>query len=318
MNQLKIAISILILLSFACSFFSGDASGGEISTNERAAALANLPYRGFSADGLGAYTATYEIRFEGSYTWTYILKTRFDGNVTEYSMEYIGVDPSNYSGAVRMVTNGATSRMIGPGTDNECFLFPSDYDTKLSFFNPDDMLGAYLANEGLQEVGTDTIAGLQADHYSAHNDSLGNWQDVQIDIWIIQSGSATMLYEMDASGPDPLFDAGDGKISTNYLVKEISGQNIEPITGCAIPVPLPENATRVVNFPGLVSFDSPSIAQEIVAFYQSALPREGWQEANPLEMGEDAVLMSYQRGEEVMQINIEVQGSGVNVEILLQ
>jgi len=81
---------------------------------------------------------------------------------------------------------------------------------------------------------------------------------------------------------------------------------------------LPENATKVVKFPGLVSFDSASTAQEMTAFYQSALPLDGWQEADPLELGEDAVLMSYRRGEEVMQINIEVQGSGVNVEILIQ
>ena len=318
MRRLLISISILVLFSSACSSRSGNASGGEISADERATDLANLPYRGFSTRGLEAYAATYEIRFEGSYTWTYVLKTRSDGKVTEYRLEYIGVDPSNYSGAVRMVTDGVTSRMIGPGTDNECFLFPSDFDTKLSFFNPDDMLDPFLANEGLQEVGIDSIAGLQANHYSAQNDLLGKWEDVQVDIWVFQSGNATMLYEMKASGPDPLFDAGDGIISTNYLVKEIADQNIEPITGCTIPVPLPENASKVVKFPGLVSFDSPSTAQEMVAFYQSALPLDGWQEANPLELGEDAVLMSYRRGEEVIQINIEVQGSGVNVEILIQ
>jgi hypothetical protein len=307
-----------VISSLACSSLSRGASGGEISADERARDLAKLLYPGFKADDLGAYAATLEINFKGSYTWSYVLKTFFDGELIEYRLEYAGLKPSDDIGGVRMVSDGETSRMIGPGTDNECFLFPSDYDTELSFFNPDDILDPFLANEGLEEIGSDTIADIQADHYAAQNNSLGPWEDVQVDIWLSSSDENTLLYEMGASGSDPLFDAGEGRISINYLVKEIADQTIEPITDCVIPVPLPENVTRLVNFPGLVSFESDSSSREIVAFYQSALPREGWQEASPLEEGKDAVLMTYKRGEGLMQINIELRSGGVEVEILIQ
>lgn len=318
MHRFILIITTLMIASLACSSLSSGASGGEISADEQARELAKLQYPGFKADDLGAYSATFEIRFEGTYTWSYILRTFFDGELLEYRLEYVGLKPSDEIGSVRMVSNGETSRMIGPGTDNECFLFPSDYDTELSFFNPDDMLDPFLANEALEEVGSDTIAGLQADHLSAQNDSLGKWEDVQIDIWVSSSDGDTLLYEMGATGSDPLFDAGEGRISINYLIKEIGEQDIAPITGCVIPLPIPENAERLVSFPGLVSYESDSSPEEIVAFYQSALPREGWQEANPLEEGTDAILMTYQRGEGFIQINIEERSGGVEVEILIQ
>lgn len=318
MRRIILIITSLILSSLACSSLSSGASGGEISADERARELSNLQYPGFKTDDLGAYAATFEIRFEGTYTWSYVLRTFFDGELLEYRLEYVGLKPSDDIGDVRMVSDGKTSRMIGPGTDNECFLFPSDYDAELSFFNPDDMLDPFLVNEGLEEVGSDTIADLQADHLSAHNDSLGKWEDVQIDIWVSSTEGDTLLYELGATGSDPLFDAGEGRLSINYLVKEIGDQNIAPITGCVIPLPVPENATRIVNFPGLISYESESASQEIVAFYQSALPREGWQVANPLEEGTDAILMTYQRGESFIQINIEERSDGVEVEILIQ
>jgi hypothetical protein len=317
MRRILLIIAILMIASLACSSLSGGASGGELSVDERAQALAKLPYPGFKAGDLGPYAATFEIRFQGSYTWSYLLRTFFDGEHIEYRLEYVGLKPADDIGAVRMVSDGETSRMIGPGTDNECFLFPSDYDTELSFFNPDDMLDPFLANEGLEVVGTDEIEEFQAEHYSAYNESLDKWEDVQVDIWLNPSNQNTLLYEMGAAGSDPLFDAGEGHISINYLVKEIADQTIEPITDCTIPVPLPENATRVASFPGRVSFESSSSMQEIVAFYQTALPREGWQESNPPEESDGAFLMSYKRGEGLMQINIEIRSRGVEVEILI-
>jgi len=317
-KTLLMLISIFASVSIACAAVSGITGSGSNDTKTPTPELESLTYPGFSTDGLGPFSATYEIRFEGSYTWTYLLRIRADGTLSEYRLSYEGVDPSDNPGDVRMVTDGLTSRMIGPGTDNECFLFPGDFESDLSFFTPDDLIDPYLANEGLEKVGEDEFEGMVGDHLSGQHESLGEWNNVHIDIWLSQPERQTMLYEFSAEGEDPLFDAGIGRVSGNFLIKELGEQIIDPINGCDLPVPAPDSATHIVSYPGLVAFNSEDTPQRIVAFYQSALPAYGWQEASPIEIGEDAVVMSYQRGEEQLEINIEIVSDGVKVEILLQ
>ncbi|MEK6256415.1 MAG: hypothetical protein N2C13_03735 [Chloroflexota bacterium] len=318
MRNFILSIIILLISVSACSSSGIKASGGDLSAADRAAQLAKLDYPGFKSDGLDPYAATFEIRFDGSYSWSYVLRVRFDGQHTEYRMEYLGLDSAEDPGAVRMVSDGTTSRMLGASTDNLCFLFPSGFDTDLPFFNPDDILDPFFANEGLEQVGSDELAGMTAEHYSAQNNKLGKWDDVQVDIWIDEDNRATLLYEMGANGGDPFFKAGEGHISINYLVKEFATQIIEPITPCPIPVPLPDDASEIASFPGLVSFDSNLSSEEIITFYQSRLPLESWLQVGTVEYSDNAALMGFKRGEENMQINIEIKSSGVNVEILIQ
>jgi hypothetical protein len=313
-----IILSMVAGASLACATLSGVVAGSSSEEKTPTPELSSLLYPGFSTDGLEAYAATYEIRFVGSYTWTYLMKVRSDGRLTEYRLHYDGVAPSDNPGDVRMVSDGTTSRMIGPGTDNECFLFPSDFETDLSFFTPDDLVDPYLANDGLEKVGEDVIEGFVGDHLSTAHENLGKWSNVHIDIWLNQPDRTTLLYEFGAQGDDPLFDAGDGRVSANFLIKEIGDQVIDQITGCELPLPVPESATNITSYPGLLAFDTEDKAQKIVAFYQSELPTFGWQEANPIEVGDDAIVMSYQRGDEQLEINIEIGSEGVNVEILLQ
>lgn len=318
MRKIILILLMLASASIACEAASGFTSSRTEKNSTPTPELETFPYPGFSTATLGAYESTFEMRFEGSYTWIYLLRVRSDGALTEYRLHYEGVAPSDNPGDVRMVTDGATSRMIGPGTDNECFLFPADFDTELSFFTPDDMIDPYLVNEGIEKVGEDIIAGLNSDHMSSQHEVLGEWNNAHVDIWLSQPERITLLYEFNVEGEDPLFDAGFGRLSGNFLIKEVGEQVIDPITGCELALPVPESAARIVSYPGLIAFDSEDKAQKIVAFYQAELPAYGWQEAAPIEIGDDAVIMSYQRGEERIEINIEIVSGGVKVEILLQ
>jgi hypothetical protein len=267
------------------------------------------------------YHATFEMRFVGTYTWTYYLESRVgsgaDGGATAYDLHIEGVNASQNPGDVRVVLEGDVVKMRGPATDDACVQFPSDLDLGQSFLTPDDLIPTQEIEAALRPVGTATIAEREATHYALRQPNLAGWQNVEIDVWEDTTSGATLRYDLHVQGTDPLFDAGEGTLSGQFVVNDIGPQTIEPITGCEINLPLPLDATRLVRMPGLVAFESAATPDEVVAFYRTALAEAGWEPQAEPEHGVDAVLLSYRRDEETLDVNIEKRATGVYVELLL-
>jgi hypothetical protein len=267
-----------------------------------------------------AYRATFEIRFAGTYTWVYRLESRTDGSAdggaTAYDLHIEGVDASQNPGDVRVVLEGDEVKMRGPATDDACVQFPSDLDLGQSFLSPDDLMPHQEIEPALRPTGTETIAEREAVHYALRQPSLADWQDVEIDIWKDATSGATLRYDLRAQGTDPLFDAGEGTLSGQFVVQDLGPQAIEPITGCEIDLPLPPDAERLVRMPGLVAFESAATPDEIVAFYQAALAESGWEPIAEPETGVDAVLLGYHRDGEMLNVNVETRETGTYVELL--
>jgi hypothetical protein len=114
---------------------------------------------------------------------------------------------------------------------------------------------------------------------------------------------------------DPLFDAGLGVLTAHYEVLAIGPQEIVPVEGCEIDIPLPETAANLVKLPDFIAFESPDPAAEVVTFYLKALPAAGWEAQGDILEGGNAVLLNYSRGEETLSINIEQQEARVTVEL---
>jgi hypothetical protein len=266
---------------------------------------------------LDTYHATFEIRFEGTYAWSYYLESHANGGVTAYDLHIEGVEASQNPGDIRVVLESDVVRMRGPATDDACIQFPSDLNLGRSFLSPDDLIPHQEIEAALRPVGTETIDGREATHYTLRQPSLADWQDVEIDIWKDTTNGATLRYDLRAVGSDPLFDAGEGALSGRFVVRDTGPQTIEPIAGCAIDLPLPPDAARLVRMPGLVAFESAATSDEAFAFYQAALAEAGWEPLAELEAGVDAILLSYRRADETLNINIEIRGTGVYVELLL-
>ncbi len=267
------------------------------------------------------YHATFEMRFEGTYTWVYHLESRVgsgaDGGATAYDLHIEGVEASQNPGDVRVVLEGDVVKMRGPATDDACVQFPSDLDLGQSFLTPDDLIPIQEVEAALHPVGTETIAERETTHYTLRQPNLAGWQNVEIDVWKDTASGATLRYDLHVQGMDPLFDAGEGTLSGQFVVNDIGPQTIEPITGCEIDLPLPPDATRLVRMPGLVAFESAATPDEIVAFYRTALAEAGWEPLAEPEHGVDAVLLSYRRDGETLDVNIENRETGVYVELLL-
>lgn len=303
-------IILLLLLSLTLACLPATSATPTSSTKSPAPTSVSLQV-------LGAHHATFELHFEGDYDWTYHLDSRTDGNAMAYDLHIEGVKASQNPGDVRIVVEDDIAKMRGPGTDDACVQFPSDLDLGLSLLTPDDLIPLQGDGDSLRSAGVEIIVGREATHYTLRLPSLGSWRDVEIDIWEDVATGATLRYDLRAAGTDPLFDAGEGVLSGQFMVNEIEQQTIEPIPGCETDLPLPPDAMRLVKMPGLVSFESASTSDEIVAFYQAKLAEAGWVPTTEPETGIDAILLSYQRGEQTLDINIETHGAGVHVELLL-
>jgi hypothetical protein len=273
-------------------------------------------YVGMEQGDVGPSRAVFELRFEGTFAWTYRLETRSDGEALEYRLHIEGVSAAQNPGDVRMVMAGDEATMRGPGTGDECVRFPSDLELGVSFLTPDDVIDPDDL-ESLDVVGSETVAGRAAGHYAFLQEEAGEWRDLEGDLWLDEETRALLRYELRAAGSDPLFDAGEGTLEGQFLVSEIGPQTIEPIAGCEIGLPLPPGATRLVRLPGLVAFESAESPAEIVAFYQDELAEDGWEARGEPEEGVDATVLSYVRNGETLEINVEVQEEGALVELLI-
>jgi len=136
--------------------------------------------------------------------------------------------------------------------------------------------------------------------------------DRTIGCWCYQS-FCTILNPV--SGPDPLFDAGEGTLSGQFLVEEVGPQAIEPVLDCESDLPLPSDAARLVGLPGLIAFESDTSADEVVAFYQAALQAAGWELSEESQAG-GVILLLYARDEEMLDVSVEASGEGCHVELL--
>jgi hypothetical protein len=275
-----------------------------------------VAYGGLGLEALDAYRASFEINFAGDRGWRYVLETRRDGDALEYRLHLEGVGEAANPGDVRAVTQGDSVRLTGPGTEGECFMFPSDLDVGPTWLTPDDLLRPGLVAPLLERVDDAALGGQPATRAALQADRLGSWTSVQVTVWQATNTSAVLGYDMLMTGPDPFFEAGEGLLAGRFRVEEIGPQPIEPVAGCEIDWPLPAGAARLVRLPGLAAFDSALTPDEVAAFYQDRLPGLGWQPvAEPARAG-SALVLSYGQGALEVAINLEATASGTHAELI--
>lgn len=274
-------------------------------------------FTGINLSHLSDYQTTYDIEFNGDYSWRYSLTTHFDGKRTEYNLHIEGVDPARNPGDIRLVAEKETSWMTGPGVEHECFMFPSDFEIDYTFLTPDDTfppeeIAPLLTYESKQREGD-----LSINVYTADIPEHEGWSDLNIVLWLVKDEDYPLKYDIEATGQDPLFDAGKGQFRGAFSVAYDPGYVIEPITGCDISIPLPEGADQVVRFPGLVSFETKDTPENLIIFYQDYLNSNGWVVDETLMGTDKGMQMSYIKGEEMLVFYFKIdEEEGVFVEIL--
>jgi hypothetical protein len=172
-------------------------------------------------------------------------------------------------------------------------------------------------SENLTLLETEQISGNLTQRYGMRQENLKDIHNVLVDIWWDEDLRTALRYDLRLEGQDPIFNTGDGVLYARYQVMELTPQTIQPIPGCEIDLPLPDGFTSLIKLPGIIAYESAFASNETAAFYQEELPHMGWELIEGPQEGPDAILLSFRRGEEVLEINIETRQNESTVELIL-
>lgn len=309
-------VSATLLIAAALSACAGSLVGGPPSTDQPPQALEG--YEGIDPDRLGAHANEFELVFESEDSWRYEIVTRFGESATERALRVEGVEDALNPGDVRMVTEGGVSRMIGPGTEGQCLQFPEDMGVNIPFLNPDDVLPPDSFEEPLVGMGREQIGGQPAEQYALVQSELDRWEEVQLGLWIAPASGAVMRYQFQATGWDPFFSGGWGRISGDFSVAEIGPQAVEPVTGCEVALPLPEEHRSLVVLPGVVAFETPLGLRAVTDFYLHQLQGTDWRRLSQEDRASGAVVLRYRQGPRSLDVTIRQMDDHTRVELLTE
>lgn len=272
-------------------------------------------YQGVGLDNLDQYAASFVVSMQTEKPWTYRLSLHRSGEVREFVLHLEGVDPAKNPGDVRLVSDGITSRMRGEGTDDLCMQFPTDMLGAPKFLLPDDLIvPAELAGQ-LVSAAVEDMAGAQVLRQTADHAALTGWEDVQAEVLTSLQDGKVRQVSMNAQGADALFGSGKGALSAEYKLESTEPQQIEPIAGCEVDLPLTDDAASLIIMPGMVSYETALSMNDTVAFYTGALEEQGWLKYDTTKSSQDSSVMSYRRGEESLEITIRALASGCRVQL---
>jgi hypothetical protein len=261
-------------------------------------------------DAAESYSAEFHIQFNGVKSWSYLIKTRKSPTLREINLHIEGLDETQNPGDIRMVTDNTTTWMTGEGTDNQCVQFPNGAGMDPTYLYPETFISVMALGGALKLVGEEQLNDFTVLHFNAAGAVSGPWRDATIDHWQEKDSGMLRQFKMTAAGDDPFFATGSGNLDAMYVAGPLGSDAIEPVTGCEISVPLPEAISMFVRFPGMASFESKSSVDELVQFFQTALPGQNWVEKGPPFQVEGASVLSYLRGAEEVEIQIETNPAG--------
>ena len=303
MNKTSPTFIFLLLCVFVISACTPSSGSSDTPVRD-----ANQPI--LNRDAAGSYSAEFHMEFAGAKNWTYQLKTRKSMTLREISLHIEGVKAAQNPGDIRMVSDNTITRMIGPGTDNECVQFPNGQGMDPDFIYPESLISLKEMGNAFKLQGEEQLGEMKVLHFRATGASSGPWKNANIDIWQEVGSGMLRQLTMDATGEDPFFQGGTGKLTAGYIAPPLGSEPINPVEGCEIDVSLPENISMFVRLPGLASFESNSSVEDLITFFQTTLPGQNWVEKEPPAQVSGNTVLSYQRDAESVEIHIEENPAG--------
>lgn len=271
-------------------------------------------YPGMSTGLMGAHRSQFGLDFENDESWSYRLETvRADARIG-HQLEIDGVPLSVSPGDVRLIIEGGQVRMAGEATQGACWLFPEEGELQRSFLSPDSVFEPGELSLTLKEP-EDRAAGRQAARYAVSEGFSERWSEVEGTLWVDHDTGAVLRFQFSAQGQDPFFEFGAGRIEGEYRILEVGDQELEPIDGCELPYPVPEDARELVLLEDYMAYKTDSSRPEMITFYASWLEDEGWELIEgPLE-GQFGTTMTLRQGDRLKEVSVRELEGGTQVEI---
>jgi hypothetical protein len=282
----------------------------------------NLPGLTGGLAGLDSYKSTFSMRFVGKDangndvegTWEtqeeFTREPRAQRIVMTTSGSTAGV--TGQPGTFGLITIGDMSYMITKDADGttSCISMSSSEESDLTqgIFTP-DMMGSI---SGAKYAGRETVNGVDTKHYTWKETSLPvfGFASASGEVWVATDGDYVVRYSSEASGSGTLFGAGEqeGTVSLEYNLTDVNGSfTIEAPAECetaATDIPVMADAQDKATFGEMLSYSSPSALVDVVEFYKTEMPANGWQPSGePMEM-EDFATLSFAKDGRTAQVMI--------------
>ncbi len=170
----------------------------------------------------------------------------------------------------------------------------------------------------------ESVGNVPADHYGLAGLSLGVGQAGASggDVWVAQQGGYVLRASGWAEGAITLTgQPGSGRLEWNYTLDVASPVNIalpDDCRGLQSPdLPFPPNAAGISQHGSQIVFTSPLQPAELLDFYHTVLPQQGWNIDN--ESGSGALFtMDASKEGRAVQVLVEAQGASSQVTISLR
>lgn len=309
MKRILLALGMTAFLSAAACRLSlpgGSGDEDQADTGRR--------YPGLSAASLGPHRSRFGLQFDGDKAWSYRLETAHGSSAVSHELKIDGVPLSVSPGDVRLIIEDSQVRMSGQATLGACWLFPEKSELQRSFLTPDSVfqpgeITLHLENED------DRVAGRQSARYAVTIGTSDRWQEIEGDLWLDASSGAVLRFQFSARGQDPFFDFGAGRMEGDYSVLELGVQDLEPIDGCEIPYPVPEDAREIVLLEDYLAFETDLSEPELARFYQSRLEAGGWNLIEGPVEGQFGTTMTFSQGDRLAEVSARDGDDGTKLEI---
>lgn len=282
---------------------------------------------GLGLDSLSAYAASFEMTFvagdDASLTWTYTLDILAGGQPPgiRCSLSLGGVPSEQDLGDITLTLIGDTQYMTGEAVGElGCLVFPATVDMGTSFLTPEDFLSLSVLSDVLTPTGEETVAGQDGTLYTFEVDTLADFTNVSGEIVLAQDDNYVLRYDFTGNTVDTRFSGGqEGQMTWHFEITDLApAETVGVPDGCEINYPIMSDATSLARLPGLITYNSSSSREDVQAFYEEALPAEGWERYDLPATSEDTTILTYARTGELLDISITRAEGGSEVQLFLQ
>jgi hypothetical protein len=273
---------------------------------------------------LGSYKATLVISFDGTrdgktekWSKTFVMLASKEPAARQLTIETVG-DPNATASQWMLELEGTSYEKAG---EAECLSELIQQGRSLG----DRLEPAGLLNfvVGADSAGSDTVNGIDSDHYEFDQRALGQegFTESTGELWVATDGGYVVKYLSTSKGGEDFFGDGlEGTINYDYELTDVN-EPVEIILPDDCPLglvdaPLLPDATNVHNSGGLLAFDTASSIAEVAAFYEGQIPALGWEVQDEPSVTENTGLLTYSMGDRNLLIIIIAAEEGRQVRIM--
>ncbi len=194
-----------------------------------------------------------------------------------------------------------------------------DTDMEAGIFELDDIMGGL---ENARRVQPDEmINNILCRHYEFDQTAIPGaaLSHAEGEAWIAVDGDFVAKYTLVADGQD-LFSQQEGHVEWVYEVLAVNESfTIEAPDGCDASdseFPVMPDATNVSMLGGMLSYQSSSSFDDVVAFYQEQMPAEGWTDTGDSFVATGTTMLNYSKDDRNATVTLTGADGEVSVIIM--